>query len=76
MSHTTSKAIWRDNCNDHLIGWHGNLKSARKEAKKHGWTFFPGKYSLKYQKTVDFDLCPKCKAVTRDDLYTISLSDK
>ena len=63
MSHSTNKTIWCDNCGDHFISGYGNLKSAREETKKHGWVFLPGKYSLKFKKTVDFDLCPKCKEV-------------
>lgn len=71
MSHSASKNIWCDNCGDHFTSSYSNLKAARKEVKKHGWTSLRGKYSLHYKKTLDFDLCPKCKDVTRDDLYTI-----
>lgn len=76
MSHSTNKTIWCDNCNDHFVSSCGRLRPARKEAKKHGWNFLSGKYSLKYRKTVDFDLCPKCKSVTRDDLYTMPFTDR
>lgn len=69
MSHSTNKTIWCDNCGNHFISSYQNLKSARKEVKEHGWKFLSGKYSLKYRNTVDLDFCPKCKAVTRDNLH-------
>ena len=66
MSYTANTTIWCDDqsqgflCLNHFISGYGNVRNARKEAKKYKWGFKKGQHSFNYLKTLGKDFCPDC----------------